>query len=112
MSKTLELGASLVLGVWGLVLFLGSSHSAKESSEDAADAAARLPIGLHSLRIFDQANRRRELRIFKRRSQPGHRLRVRDARRHFKDISGQMIDSIEQAAATADENSFADVVDK
>src|SRR6266403_2917422 len=89
-----------------------SSHSAKKSSEDAADAAPRLTIGLHSLCIFDQANRRRELRIFKRRSQPGHRLRVRDACRHFKNISGQMIDSVEQAAAAANENSLADVVDK
>jgi hypothetical protein len=43
-----------------------SSHSLEKSPEEPAEAAPRLPIALHRLRVLDQANGGRELGIFKR----------------------------------------------
>ena len=84
----------------------------KDFSEKPAEAAARLAIALHGLGIFDQTDRGRELRIFKCARQAGHRLRMRDARRHFENVLRQIIDPVELAAPAGDENAFADVVDE
>ena len=35
-----------------------------------------------------------------------------DARWHFKDLAGQMVDSVHKAASTGDENSRAGIVDE
>ena len=67
---------------------------------------------MHGLRVFDQTDGGGELRIFERRGQSRHCLRVRDVRRHFKDFSREMIDPVEQAASAGDENARADVIDE
>src|SRR5205807_5725959 len=70
------------------------------------------PINLDRLRILDQPDRGGKLRIFESRGQSGHGLGMSDPCRQFEDLLGQMIDSVQMAAAAGDENAFADVVDE
>src|SRR5207248_5709166 len=72
---------------------------------------AAATVRLQCLRIFDQSNRGRELRIFECRSQSRHRLRVRDVNRQAKYFLGQMIDAANLAAAAGDRNSSAQKIE-
>src|SRR6266850_7333575 len=92
-------------------IFLLSSHSAKKPSKNPSDAAA-WAIDLHGLCVFEQTDRGRKLRVFYRRSQAGEGLGVGHVRRHFKDLAGEMIDPIQQAAAAGNENAGADIIDE
>ena len=91
---------------------LGLSHSLEKFAHDLAESAARLPFALHRLGVFDQADRGGELRVLESTRQAGHRLRVRDAGRQLEDFLRQMADSVQVAASTGDENSFANVIDE
>src|SRR6516162_1837443 len=92
-------------------IFLLSSLSAEESSKNSAEAAPR-PVDLHGLCVFEQADRGRELRILGRRRQTRQCLRVGYMRRHFKNFACQMIDPIQQAAPTSDQDAGADVINE
>ena len=37
---------------------------------------------------------------------------MRDVRRHFENLLGQMIDAVQETASAGDENTFADVIDE
>src|SRR5438552_16985879 len=88
-----------------------SSHSAKEFAKNSSKSSSR-PICLHSLRIFDQTNRGRKLRVLHRRSQFRRGLRVRDVRGHFENFLREMIDTIEKTASTGNENAGSEVIDE
>ena len=55
-------GASLELGAWCLVLS-SRSHPVEDLAEQPAEAARRSAIGLHRLRVLDQADGGRKLRV-------------------------------------------------
>src|SRR5438874_12982045 len=88
-----------------------SSHSAEKPSKDSAKPTRR-PIRLHNLCKFDQPNRRRELWVLHcRRYTPG-RFRVRQMRRHFKNLLGEMINPVKKAAAAGNENTGAEIINE
>src|SRR5260370_28738692 len=88
-----------------------SSHSAKEFADDPSKSSSR-PICLHSLRIFDQTNRGRKLRVLHRRSQSRGGLCVCDMRGHFENFSREMIDTVEKTASTGNENASTELIDQ
>src|SRR5213595_1048827 len=88
-----------------------SSHSAKEFAKNSSKSSSR-PICLHSLRIFDQTNRGRKLRVLHRRSQSRGGLCVRDVRGHFENFFREMIDTIEKTASTGNENAGTEIIDE
>jgi len=52
------------------------------------------------LRVFDQSDGSGELRVLERGSKSRHGLRVRHVRRHFKDLSREMINTVKKTAST------------
>src|SRR5687767_7572080 len=93
------------------MLRLGA-HSVKNLAEQTAESADRPAIGLHGLRVLNQANGRRELRVLESARQAGHGLGVSDAGRQLEHFLSQMIDPVQMAASARDENSLADVIDE
>src|SRR6266404_9829675 len=92
-------------------IFLLSPHSIEKSSDHSSKAAPR-PVDLHCLRVFEQTDRGGELCVLHRGGEAGERLRVCDVGRHFENFAGEMIDAVDQAAATGDKNAGADVIDE
>src|SRR6266513_2654784 len=92
-------------------IFLLSSDSGEKPAENSSDAAPRT-IDLHGLRVFEQTDRGRKLRVLNCGCQPGQCLRVRDVRRHLKDFTGKVIDPVYQTAAASNENARAGVVNE
>ena len=68
----------------------------------------RRAFGLHGFGVFDQADGRGKLRIFKRRGQPGNGLRVGEMHRQAEDFLGEMIDPFEHAASSGEHHSRAE----
>src|SRR6202011_3563637 len=92
-------------------IFLLSSHSAEKPSEDSANATPG-PVDLHRLRVFEQADGGRKLRVVDRRGQSRQSLGVVQVRWHLKNFAGEVIDSADQTATAGDENSRADIIDE
>src|SRR5689334_24656740 len=92
-------------------IFLLSPHPIEQPSKNPSDAATRT-VDLHGLRIFQQPNRSGKLRILRCRGESGGGLSMRDMCRHFENLAGEVIDPVEQAAASGDENSRADIINK
>src|SRR5437762_11621227 len=88
-----------------------SSYAAEKPPKEPAKSTRR-PIRLHHLCKFDQPNRRRELGILHCRCYAPGRLRVRQVRRHFENLLGEMIDAVKKAAAAGYENTGAKIINE
>jgi hypothetical protein len=99
------------LGRFDVIDCLFLSHSAKEFAEDSSKSPLR-PICLHSLRVFDQTDRGRKLRVFDGGSQSRRGLRVRYVRGHFENFLREMIDTVEKTASTRNENTGTEVINE
>src|SRR2546428_9236826 len=99
---------------WTLALLCSEtlSYSVKNFPENPAEAAAWRMVDLYCLRIFDQSNRSRKLRIFESGCQARHHPGVGDTRRQFENFLSQMIDAAQVTASAGNENSFADVINE
>ena len=113
-GKALVFGICRFLGPWdlGLRIFALGSSSSAENFHKPAPRTSRLAIALHGLRIFDQPDRGRELRILECARQAGHALRMRDARRDAENVFRKIVDAVQQTASARNENPVAEVIQK
>ena len=88
-----------------------SSNSAEKFSEKSAKAPPARTIGTHYLCELDQADGRRELRIFHCGRYAPRGLRVRQVRRHFENLFCLMVDTIKKATTAGNENAGSEIVE-
>jgi hypothetical protein len=67
---------------------------------------------LHRLRVFDQTDRGRKLRVFHRGSQSRRGLCVRYVSGHFENFLREMIDTVEKTAPARNENTGTEVINE
>src|SRR5438045_3781832 len=87
-----------------------SSFSAEKLSKNSAESSWR-SVGMHYLREFDQANCRRELRIFHRRCYSPRCLRMCKICWDFENFRREMIDPAQETAPASDEDACPQITE-